>query len=184
MRHLCVLAALVVLSGCASTSQGVKKDFAFQPGSETGLVVLSTRINDNCGKVMNPVNINYSQVNGKTHGLFLLKNFLIKPDFEDPKGYFYIRALPAGQYALDMVDMPGTVLASAILSPPLRFDVKPGVVRYLGELTVSLEACDGKKEVPQPKLAITDQHERDGKLFDARMTSLSSKSFERAILHG
>ncbi len=62
--------------------------------------MLSTRINDGCGKVMNPVNLNSSQENGKTHGLFLLKNFLIKPDFEKPNGYFYIRELPAGNYTL------------------------------------------------------------------------------------
>ncbi len=47
---------------------------------------------------------------------------------------------------------------------------------------MSLPPCDGKKEVPQPKLVVTDQRERDGMLFDTRMTGLSSKNFAYAIL--
>ena len=182
LYRLLAAVTLLVSAGCASTTQGVKEDFAFEPGGQTGLVVLSTRITDACSSGMVPVNLNYARDTNDEHGILLLKNFLIKNDFHDPDGFFYIRALPAGRYSFYKIEMPGTILHGGHIAEPLRFEVKAGVTHYLGEVTVNVPRCTEKGVLPEPTVTVRDERDRDRKLFDARMKSLSSKDFQYAIL--
>lgn len=182
---------MVTMTGCASTGQGVREDFALQPGSDTGLVVLSTRLIDDCAQVLAPgermaaINLNYLGTNGKGAGFFILKNFLMSNDFKNPDGYFYIRDLPAGSYKLYGFERAGVSFdrSHGDFDKPLTFQVKAGAVRYLGEVTVHIGKCEDKMKIAQRAVfEVSDQRQRDAALFDARMKRLNSKSFEYAIL--
>jgi hypothetical protein len=168
-----VLCALT-LQGCATVPRG----YEFKPGKDEGMVVLSTRSADHCGGSMVSATFNYEGLVGSDikRGLFLFANVLPKPDFVDPPGYFHARLLQAGEYRLTTFQRTST--AGTIQSDDwdVRFRVQPGEVVYLGELVATFEGCR------HVAIAVNDERQRDGALFDRKMSRLRASSFEHQLL--
>jgi hypothetical protein len=92
-----------------------------------------------------------------------------------------VRELRAGQHFFYNELVVGGLSNYEIKGLSIRnltpFTVEEGKVTYLGE--IQLERTDCKQSV---KARLTDQWERDSKLFEARMKNLDSKQVVKKLL--
>ena len=184
MRYIsvAVMALMLFLSGCASTSQGVSSDYRLDAQGDKGLAVLAVRLDNRCGARMSTFELQYRKSGtGEYAGFFLLNNMLLRNDYKDPAGFFYIRELPTGEYVFTGISDAASAWSDGILQTPIKFVVAAGKSQYLGEVTVTFE-CKNPGQITTG-IAIKDERKRDGELFDARMTNLSSKDFIYSIMH-
>lgn len=182
MRYIKILLLALIVSGCASTTQGVDSDHHLNAGGGNGLIVIATRMSDHCGKVLNSYSLDFRQYRGGDYiGSFQLHNIFLKSDFENPDGYFYVRELPAGEYMIIGISDNAAVRFGGFIKPTLKFSVVPGKAQYLGEVTLNISACKGD-DLPDPEITIKNEFERDAKLFDARMENLSSEDLTVTIM--
>lgn len=178
-----VTAFVFFLSGCASTSQGVSSDYRLDTQGDKGAVVLAVRLDDRCGTRMSTFKLDYRKTGTGEYvgGYFLLNNMLIRNDFKDPAGFFYVRELPAGQYKFTSISDGASLWSHSILQPTIKFDVAAGKAQYLGEVAVTFE-CKNPGAIT-PTITINDERKRDGELFDARMKNITSKVLIYSIMH-
>lgn len=185
MRYISItmMALVLILSGCASTSQGVSSDYRLAKQGDKGLVVLAVRLDNRCGARGSTFQLEYRNSGTEEYsgGFFLLNNMLIRDDFKDPAGFFYVRELPAGQYQFTGISDAASFWSNSFLKQPIKFDVAAGKAQYLGEAAVTFE-CKNPKSLTHT-IAINDERKRDGELFDARMVNLSSKDLTYSIMH-
>lgn len=169
-----VLFALI-LQGCATTPP---TSYAFKPGGNEGVVVLSARSADNCGGGMVSATFGYEGLVGNDieRGFFLFSNSLTKPEFADPPGYFHVRPLKAGLYRLTTFQRTSTAGTIQSEDWDVRFRVQPGKVVYLGELVASFDGCR------RVAITVNDERQRDGALFDQKMKTLRASAFEYQLL--
>lgn len=87
----------MLYTGCSSGSQNVKKEFAFEENSKTGLMVISVRYepNENCLRPMNTLALSYRGFGneseaGLSNALLNIKNPMIPYDFEQHFPYYLI----------------------------------------------------------------------------------------------
>jgi len=162
---------------------GVSSDYRLDTQSDKGLVVLAVRLDNRCGgSRMSTFQLEYRKSGtGEYAGFFLLNNMLIRNDFKDPAGFFYVRELPAGQYQFTGISDAASRWLDSILKQPIKFDVAGGKTHYLGEASVTFE-CK-KPRVLTHTIAINDERKRDGELFDARMKNITSKVLISSIMH-
>lgn len=158
---------VVALTGCV---MGAARDFALEPGSSEGLVVISTRGEDAChpGSTLSSAAVMLvSEADGSRVPL-LLKNMWVKPDFENPPGYLYVKSLPQGRYFLGKANYSSTRAGlSSKRDLDIPFTVEAGKAYYLGELTISfLPNCGDLK------VTVRNQRERDLDLFAKRMKNV------------
>jgi hypothetical protein len=152
----------------------VGEDYAFEPGSKEGIVVMSTRVNHKCGGGINVANIDYEGIVGQDieRGMFMLTNAMVGHDFENPPGYYHMRKLPAGEYRFTKMTAASTKgVFKALNDLDILFTVAPGKVCYLGEFYVDIPNCSNFT------IRFNDQRQRDGALFDKRMKKLNSRMF-------
>jgi hypothetical protein len=176
-RQLLVLAAVLLAAGCTAayiTNENVTFD-ASNP--DTGMVVFSTRIADKCATPQDPLVLAYLKYEGLVDGntinsIFLLKNKLIKPDFHHPLGYLWIKTLKAGQY--NLYDVGRSYKYEGYDSPiSAYFTISPHKITYLGEIYIDVEHCGKRLHV-----YFHNRINRDGKIFNARMTNLNASMFD------
>ena len=178
MKNIIILASLAILSGCAG---GVKvgDDFAFGAQGREGVIVVSTRTDDQCRGISNSSSLTFkgdAATGNKTAGLFL-ENSFISNDFNNPPGYFLMLKLPAGTYTFTSLYKTGVMEGSLPLDRfKASFTVKPGKVHYLGEIHGDIPDC---KTVV---MSVKDQRKRDAALFDKKMKRLKSSDFDYQIL--
>ncbi len=182
MHYVRVLLLLLLVSGCASTTQGVDSGHRLNAASGNGLIAIAARMTDHCGKILNSYSLEFRQVqDGNYIGSFQLHNMLIKSDYENPDGYFYTRELPGGEYMIIGIADNAGGRFGGFIKPAVKFNVAPGKAQYLGEVTLDLPECKGD-ELPDPEISIKDEFDRDARLFDARMKNLSSKDLTVSIM--
>ncbi len=177
MRSWILIVVLSILSGC--TIVRVSEDFTFEPGADQGIIVLSTRIDDRCGGNINTDSISFEGLthDGVQRGLFTLVSPAVPQDFADPPGTFIAWKLKAGQYRMVQflkTSTLGTFQSNKELD--MLFDVVAGKIRYLGEVYIILPNCS------RLSIRINDQRQRDGAMFDKKLTHLNSRMFEYQFL--
>ena len=183
-KSFVVVFFLVMLSGCAATSPSVNEEYVFTPTTHKGLVVVSTRLVDECTPSLRMID-RHAELNlvfrgpapGNRVGYFIMRNPLAAADFTNPEGYFYIHELAAGHYDFTYFNRFVEKNYNGSIRKPMGFDVKAGKVQYLGEVTLHIDKCKSLEEKQTGSLTVRDQRRRDGKLFDERMKKLSSRSF-------
>lgn len=165
-----VLALIVLLNGCVAVPSG----YSFTPTSSDGVVVLSTRLADDCGGSLVTAMINYEGLvdNRIERGWFLMAHGMIKPEFADPPGYFHVRPLRAGTYRFTTFRRTSTKGTFESDDWDVRFRVEPGETIYLGEVHATLDGCW------RVNMEVNDERSRDGTLFDQKMKTLKSSAFE------
>jgi hypothetical protein len=184
MRHragrapmrLATAAMLLGLVGCWSFTA---KDEQLAPDGTEGLVVVSTRTTDTCGGSSVNTLVHYEGLlpdGGIKGGVFLFTNPLLSHHFTDPPGYLYIQKFPAGEYRLTTIKRTSTRGAMDLPALDSRFTVRPGKTVYLGELRADFPSCQTYQT------SVSDQRQRDRALFDQRVPSLRSESFDHQIL--
>lgn len=183
MTALCFQSVRLLLAGVllALTLQGcatAPSRYAFKPGGDEGVVVLSARSADNCGGSMVSAIFSFEGLVGNDieRGFFLFSNALTKPEFADPPGYFHVRPLKAGLYRLTTFQRTSTAGVIQSEDWDVRFRVQPGKVVYLGELVASFDDCR------RVAIAVNDERRRDSALFDQKMNTLRASSFEYQLL--
>jgi hypothetical protein len=177
MRFIFLLILLPLFMGCTVTK--VHEDFSIQPGSDEGMVVLSTRMTDRCSGFSGVGTFFYlGTAGGQTEsGGFPLMISTTEYDFADPPGYFYARRMKAGEYRLTYVQKAvygGLYQSRKPFDIP--FHVVAGHVHYLGELEVEMPSCQSIV------VRVRDQRERDAALFDKKMKYVKSDLFDYQIL--
>lgn len=144
---------------------------------DEAMIVFSTRVNDTCGGVvMLMLGVDALQGNRLSHVPIQLVNSFLKKDFSDPPVMFYTLKFKAGDLRFTKITRTGTKAGfQSEREINIQMHVEPGKVYYLGELYVDLN-CGSFS------LRVNDQRQRDGALFDQRMTTLSSSLFEHRLL--
>lgn len=170
-----------VLSGCAARS--IDKDFAFDPGKDEGIVIVSVSHDVSGGRATR----GFFNVNGgpiEKNGLLLASLIDVAPgiagsnDFKGGYGKLYVLPLPAGKHVISSWRVAyGSTLSvePRVLPTPLEFVVTAGEVKYLGNLHANLQT--GKGIFGQTVLGdaypeVRDQRARDIALFAARYPRL------------
>lgn len=177
MRRFLVIVLTAFVTSCISA---LPTDQPLPANTHDAIMVISTRINDQCAERANTVDLRVlgTTLRGRRESLNLLfRSDSLKPDFTNPSGYFIVRRVPAGDYYSFMLQKTG-LKAGDFVSSELSggFTLHPGKINYLGEVTVTLPTCD------HFKLTVSDQRKRDAALFDARMKHLESSDFETQLL--
>jgi hypothetical protein len=168
-----VLLCAFVLCGCANQPRG-----NVELAGDQSMIVMSARVKDTCGGSLTQVLMNLEVLHGNDiarRPIPILNPFL-KDDFNDPPGRFLTLKLESGELRFSKLARSATK-GSFQAERDLGFQMmlEPGKVYYLGELTANV-TCSGYD------VAIVDRRERDGKLFDQRMTTLKSSMFEVRLL--
>jgi hypothetical protein len=142
------------------------------------MIVMSARVNDTCGGSLTQVLVNLEVLHDndiRRSALPLLNPFL-KDDFDNPPGRLFTLKLDSGELRFTKMVRSSTRSGfQAERDLGFQMTLEPGKVYYLGELAADV-SCYGYDVI------IADRRERDGKLFDQRMTTLDSSMFEVRLL--
>lgn len=172
MRLIALTLCAVLLAGCGAAR--MNDDERLSPEKGEGMVVMSTRYQDNCGAFMGSTALSVEILHdNKIERRFIpVMNSLVKKDFENPPGFFQMWKYPAGDLRFSEV-IQISYGSSGRSTQPVDFQVRiePGKIYYLGELFVDVK-CNGVT------LRTKDQRVRDAALFDQRMNVLKSSQFE------
>lgn len=172
MRRIVLTLCTFLVTGC--TTARMNGDATLSPEEREGMIVLSTRYEDQCGGAMGSaaLNLEILQDNKIVRRQLPVMNFLLKKDFNDPPGFFHAWKLPAGDLRFANVTRADMNSSGRSIHPiDFHMRIEPGKVYYLGELYVGV-GCDGFR------LRVKDERLRDAALFDQRMTVLKSTLFE------
>jgi hypothetical protein len=179
--------SLLVCAACGTARNSVsdvKPDYSFAKRPGSGLIVLSTRFSSACERDKHQaIELHYvdDSYTHKSGGVVPVQDWHREPDLQDPAGYFVVRELRAGQHFFYNELVVGGLSNYEIKGLSIRnltpFTVEEGKATYLGE--IQLERTDCGQSV---KARLTDQWERDSKLFEARMKNLSSKQVVKKLL--
>lgn len=170
-----VLLCAIGLSGCAVGGQPIGGG---ELASDESMIVMSARVNDRCGGSLVQVLVNLEVLHGNdiSRRSVPMINPLVKNDFDAPPGRFLTIKLESGELRFTKLVRTGTKGGfQAERDLGFQMTLEPGKVYYLGELAADVN-CHGYD------VAIADRRERDGKLFDQRMTKLNSSMFEVRLL--
>jgi hypothetical protein len=172
-KKFSIYLALVSLLFCSCRSMHtVEGEYRFEQNPGKGLVVISTRIDSNCG-VIKGGTIEFQAISSGEKSLFLLDNPFIGNDFTNPPGYFWVRSLPAGDYRLARV----TIAQTASVNPlNMVFSVREGKAVYLGEFNIRVPDCKGFT------YRIKDEWERDARLLSERIKNLRAEDLQKDLL--
>lgn len=168
------LLCALVLSGCAFHQPRGDVELA---GDES-MIVMSARVNDTCGGSLAQVLLNLELLHGndiRRIPLPVLNPFL-KDDFDNPPGKLFTLKLDSGELRFTKMvrsSTKGGFQAERDLG--FQMLLEPGKIYYLGEIAADV-SCSGYDVI------ISDRRERDGKLFDQRMTTLDASMFEVRLL--
>lgn len=172
--HIYLLSLLgFTLTACSSAHLSVSNSFEFYPDDNNGLVIVSTRLIDNCGQVGNFLPRIF-KVGGSPFGRPLnVKNALIKPDIIEPPGQFYVQEYEAGKYTLGNISVTGLTLPARHSENPamLQFTVRAREAVYIGELEFTISKGCGMVWVN-----INNHWKRDKFLFRERIEKISPDS--------
>lgn len=185
---LFILTALIAISGCSTTSQGVDRDYSFTENPNSGLYSFSTRWNLECEHSAMLPPLAQAHITGVEDNMFLLDNLLISSDFKNPPGYFYIKGGKPGDYNVKWVGLrlDGEDY-TLYFEKPLQFKVVKGEVRYLGELTINVSNCGtkmvGDMALPSAdmKVTIKDMWPRDSKYLSERLDGADSMTIKKLL---
>jgi hypothetical protein len=168
-----VLVCALVLCGCANQPRG-----NVELADDQTMIVMSARVKDTCGGSLTQVLMTLEVLHGNNIAprVIPILNPFLKDDFKDPPGRFLTLKLESGELRFTKLVRTGTK-SSFQAERDLGFQMmlEPGKVYYLGELAANV-TCYGYD------VAVVDRRERDGKLFDQRMTTLKSSMFEVRLL--
>lgn len=93
-------------------------------------------------------------------------------DCQDPPGYLSIREVNAGHHTIYRL--------APLHSLSTPFEVEAGKAVYLGEVHVRISGCDSLPA--RVFIEVTDQWERDGRLFQQRVKNLRSEDVVKSVL--
>lgn len=158
-----------------------------EPAEKYGAVALSLRLEDKCpspGSATSHVSFEGILQSGKAFpGLFPISvgdaplvGFMMKDPLKNPPGRFVTQRLPVGSYRLIEFIRTGRAAFRSANDLDVYFDVKPGVVSYLGELYFRILDCE------QFDLRVNDQQQRDSALFDQQIDDVESSSWVRELV--
>jgi hypothetical protein len=191
-----VLVALIV-SGCATKS--VDQNFAFTPGTETGLIVGSASSSDENSAYDATVSFRYSPA--RMNDALDFKNSghieALSPslwfgrggpsDFKDVAGKLFAIALKPGNYSFTSWEINNG--SNAIIYPidpkPLAFTVRKGKATYIGNMHMYLRTGRnffGITIIADGRPSITDKSERDIPLLLKRFPKIAREDIEIHVL--
>lgn len=172
-KLLTIIVSMLLLMGCESNIR-ISDSFEFPDKTDEGVIVLSTRVIDNCGGGIHSISLDYEgrpKRNG-SFGKLLIANTFMSNDFDDPPGFLQIKNLPSGAYKFTWFNKTGARMGFVnIENHDLTFNVEPGSIHYLGELLLSINDCSSYT------IRTSNQLNRDKSLFDKKMTKLKSSNF-------
>lgn len=180
------MAALVVaLAGCAS--KGIQSDFSLETAKTEGVVVFSVSHDLSGGRSAKAIfylNGGSLAKNGGT--LFSLPTVFPGipggSDFEDEYGKLYALSLPTGHHRINswqIVSGTGLRIFPKEIPDQLTFEVKPGEIKYLGNLHANLQSGKnvfGMTIVGNGFPEVRDRRTRDIELFEAKYPQFKDKT--------
>jgi hypothetical protein len=178
-RWFLVMSALFGIA-CGPSRHNVRDvegDFSFAERPENGLIIISTRLSSDCKHGEDSlVAIHYvdDSYTLKRTGSIPVGDPFREHDIKDPSGYFSIREVNAGPHAFCRLMPFGSWPEN------IPFEVKAGKAVYLGELHVHISGCGSGPT--KFAINVTDQWERDGRLFQQRLETLRSEDVVKSLL--
>lgn len=178
MKKLLIILALLVTIP-AYGGMKVKKNFSLTADSQEGVIVVSTRTDDQCrGKANSSQLIFSGEPSTKVkYAQLFLENTFMKKDFKNPPGYLIVLKLPAGKYQITKLTKTGARQGNVSLEKyKMGFTVSAGKISYLGEIHGDIPDCGSFK------VSVKDEHVRDGKLLEERFQNLKAADMEMQII--
>lgn len=169
MRLLAAMFLATTVSACALPVHKLSAGYRFDSGREEGVVVGSLRVDTACSVQSTFLWFEGLTASGANKRAWVGLSRLNKADFENPRGFLHIDKFPAGEWRFTRV-IYGPYQSRKDLD--YLFTVKPGVITYLGEITIHIPTCE------RFNVKVADERVRDGALFDARMEHLKSRDFQ------
>ncbi|MCY1021935.1 hypothetical protein [Pyxidicoccus sp. MSG2] len=179
--RLLLAIAVWVCTACGGPSlynvSNTGSDFHFSERLENGLIIISTRFISDCGSLddrsvaLQYVDDSYAR---KRMGTIPVSDPFREKDFQDPPGYLSIMEVIAGQHRIEQL----SPYPYGVYAP---FEVEAGKAIYLGEVHVRRSCHSDPKGLV---IQVTDQWERDGKLFEQRMKNLRSEDVVKRVITG
>ncbi|NMO15917.1 hypothetical protein HPC49_24235 [Pyxidicoccus fallax] len=184
MRHHLTMALSVLLgAGCAgnrgNTFSDADSHYRFAEHPEQGLVIVSTRFSTDCKEGENPsatLKFEDSVYMHQSMGEIPVNDLHRPPDFQAPSGHFTVKALYEGTYQFRRLSIGHITPINKETRTP--FEVEPGKAVYLGEIHVKLANCG---PFPTITTVVTDQWERDRKLFEQKMKNVPAKEVVKRL---
>lgn len=181
-RIISIFIFISILSSCAVGSR-ISGNYKFDENSSNGLIAVSSRLNEKCDSIT-LFNSDIYNVKSPGNGTpLIVKNNFLSPDFDNPTGYFFVLELPKGEYAIADVFVMGELektelqpegsfgIAHSAEKLNIRFQVKPNVVSYIGEIEFTTNNNCSKFST-----RISNKWSRDTRLFKSRVTNIDPKS--------
>jgi hypothetical protein len=183
MRLRLSLAALSLFmaAGCsapsAHTIRDAKADDSLTENTDKGLVIVSTRFSSDCPDGENLfVGLEYQDSYSKDYraNMIPVNDPRLPKDFESPPGHFSVKTFYAGNHRIRRMHLGDTSRETRTL-----FQVDAGKAVYLGEVHIKVANCG-----PAPSITtqVTDQWERDSKLFQAKMQNIRPEDVSKRLL--
>jgi hypothetical protein len=139
-----------------------------------GAVVVALRIEDKCPSSVSTSMLSFEGIltNGKTTGgQWPIASISVSKHYETPPGRLVTQRLPVGQYRLTNFWRTSTgqhVQTAKDLD--MYFEIKPGVVSYLGEVLFRITDCTTYE------VHVKDEQVRDARMFDERIDDMESST--------
>jgi hypothetical protein len=184
LRLFEVALAVLMCTGCASTRDSARYDAdadyrpAEHPGK--GLVIVSTRLSTDCRKGENPsARLWYrdSPFVQRPTSVIPVNDPVVEQAFQAPPGHFSVKELFEGKYQVQQLEIRRTPHITKDTEIP--FEVETGKAVYLGEIHVKLTHCDS---IPVITTVVSDQWERDSKLFEQKMKNVRADEVVKRLL--
>lgn len=162
IKTFLILNLYLLLASCSSFDAKVSSDFIFTKDDNSGLVIVSTSLQDQCNEAF----YFYSTIRSNVSRSYFLYATAEDYDYDFIRPYpgrFYVLKFKPGMYKIDQVNIGYGQAGSAYayLKNDIRFEVRKHEVVYIGEI----EFTTTGEECGSVKYRVNNRWQRDRILF-------------------